>query len=217
MTEVSTPETYDNVSPVTDEQYRNGMIISIAVGLYYTFNAFYPILAWYGWRKEDIRTMAVDNGVNKWYMLAWYVMYGLHFIVFSPMAFLWPFTYLGSTLIVDFYDIANLYLGTVAATLVYLTVTTMFFISMLFYKDSTVITRRQIWLELALYVLVEAFAWYTTIWEYPKAHDQFYFGTRGSEIPNPDYQVEDVQPEREREEVETTPFNDELSGFMATI
>ena len=29
-----------------------------------------------------------------------------------------------------------------------------------------------------IYVLIEALAWYTTVWEYPKAHDQYYYANR---------------------------------------
>lgn len=29
-----------------------------------------------------------------------------------------------------------------------------------------------------LYILIEGFAWYTTVWEYSKAHEQFYYAHR---------------------------------------
>ena len=150
------------------------MLISYVVGIYYFFNAFLPLLAWYGWRRVPTRSM--DN--NSMYFAAWYTLFPLHWFVFVPMAILWPMTYLGEAVIVDFYDIANWWLGSVLAGGVYSFVAFMWFLAYLFYEESDVISRTAIFQEMILYIIVEAFAWYTTVYEYPKAHDWFYYANR---------------------------------------
>ena len=81
---------------------------------------------------------------NTMYKLAWYFTYATHFIVFTPMAFLWPFTYLGSPLIVEFYNLANYYLGTVVATGVYSLNIFMWILAVIFYDETTTMTRRSV-------------------------------------------------------------------------
>ena len=112
------------------------------------------------------------------YKAAWYTLYPLHWLVFTPMAFLWPATYLGEAVIVDFYDIANFWLGTVIAGGVYIFTAFMFLLAALFYQETSVISRSAVFREAVLYIVVEAFAWYTTVYEYPKAHEQFYYANR---------------------------------------
>ena len=167
-------ETTEEKTPVTDAEYNEGKIISIVVGLYYTFNAFVPIVAWYAWRRVGVRAMSE----NSFYKLAWYSMYSLHFFVFTPMAFLWPMTYSGVSVVVNFYDLANWWLGSVAASLVYVLVAIMWLIAAVTYTDDDAITQRGIVQEMALYLLIEGFAWYTSVWEYSKAHEQFYYANR---------------------------------------
>ena len=121
--------TRDNTEPVTEEQFHEGMWISVAVGFYYTLNAFIPIIAWYGWRKTDI--LAMTN--NSLYKFAWYTLYPLHWLVFTPMALLWPFTYIGSATIVEFYDLANWWLGSVTGGVVYALVALTWLLAALFY------------------------------------------------------------------------------------
>ena len=159
---------------MTEEEYNEGRLISIVVGLYYTLNASIPIIAWYGWRRPDI--LAMEE--NVFYKVAWYSLYPLHFIVFTPMAFLWPMTYSGVSVVVNFYDLANWWLGSVVAGFVYIFVASMFALAGLTYSETSSQTNRGIWQELVLYLLIEAFAWYTSVWEYSKAHEQFYYANR---------------------------------------
>ena len=126
---------------MTDEEFNEGMYISIMVGLYYTFNAFVPILAWYGWRRVDI--LAMDG--NTFYKIAWYSLYALHFIVFTPMAFIWPMTYSGIAVVVEFYDLANWYLGSVAAGVVYSYVSLMWIFAAFFYSDTDSLNSGGVW------------------------------------------------------------------------
>ena len=132
------PSTRDNTKPVTEEQFMHGMWISLAVGLYYTFNAYLPIVSWYGWRKKDILAMST----NSLYKTSWYLLYASHFIVFTPMALLWPFTYSGSSVVVEFYDLANWYLGSVVAAGVYLSVASVFALSIMTYSEATEVSQR---------------------------------------------------------------------------
>lgn len=132
------PVTRDSSEPVTEAEFMEGMWISIGVGLYYSLNAFLPIIAWYGWRKYDI----LDMSKNKFYKAAWYTLYPLHWFAFTPMAFLWPFTYAGSSIVLDFYDIATWHLGTRLAIIIYGTVSFMWLLAFLFYSETEVITRR---------------------------------------------------------------------------
>jgi hypothetical protein len=60
------------------------------------------------------------------------------------MAFIWPFTYLGYTLIIDFYDIANIWVGTVGAGGVILLVSFFWILSAIFYKKNEEVTRNTI-------------------------------------------------------------------------
>ena len=166
--------TVDNTAPVTEEEYNEGMWISVMVGLYYTFNAFLPITVWYGERRVGVKAM---EG-NTLYELAWYTMYALHFFVFLPMAMIWPMTYTRATVVVEAYDLANLYLGTYAAGVVYIFVAFMWLLAVITFEDTTSITKRGVFYEFLLYVLIENFAWYVTVWEYSKAHEQFYFANR---------------------------------------
>ena len=83
---------------------------------------------------------------------------------------IWPFTYLGSSVIVDFYDQANWYVGTLAAGSLYGLVFLTFIISALSLKETTRVTKGFIWMEALLYLAIEGLSWYVSIWEYPKAH-----------------------------------------------
>ena len=56
------------------------------------------------------------------------------------MALLWPLTYTGSAVVVDFYEIANLYLGTLVAGGIYIFVFAMFMLSYVSYQDTTTLT-----------------------------------------------------------------------------
>ena len=140
MDEFGEPATRDNTLPITEEEFIEGMWYSVAIGLYYCFNAFLPIIAWYGWRKDAI--LGMSNNIM--YKAAWYTLYPLHWFVFTPMAILWPFTYTGSSLVLEFYNLANLYLGSFVAVGVYALVAFMWLLATLFYKQSTVIVRRQV-------------------------------------------------------------------------
>ena|ERR1719469_96635 len=171
MDEKGTPHTRDNTMPVNGEEYREGLLISVAVGAYYTLNAYLPILVYYAWRKDVISSMTNNSS----YKFAWELLYGTHFFTFLPMALLWPFTYIGSAVIVDFYDVANWYLGTLAAGSIYLTVATAFILAALLYEDTTAVSSTFIWQEMILYIVLETLAWYTSVYEYPKAHRQFYY------------------------------------------
>ena len=165
MDERGTPHTRDNTQPVTDDEFTEGLIISIAVGTYYSLNAFLPYIFWLGWRRDDIA--AIGDGA---YETAWNLLYRLHFFIFVPMALTWPFTYLGSSVIVDFYDQANWYVGTLAAGSLYSLVFLTLIISALSLKETTRVTKGFIWMEALLYLAIEGLSWYVSIWEYPKAH-----------------------------------------------
>ena len=86
-------------------------------------NAYFPIMVWFAFKEDKVDS---NKSINGWYRFAWYVLWTMHWTIFSPMAFLWPFTYFGSSVIVDFYDIANWYLGTLAASGLYATVACLF-------------------------------------------------------------------------------------------
>ena len=169
--ERATPITYDSAVVVTEQMFTEGMWVSVAVGLYYTFNAFFPIIAWYGWRKDDILAMTA----NKMYKAAWYTLYPLHWFIFTPMALIWPFTYVGSATIVDFYNVAQRVIGTYVSGVVYLTVLLMWILAAAFYSETTVVIPRMILQEMTLYFVLEGFAYYTSVFEYYKAHDWFYY------------------------------------------
>lgn len=117
------------------------MWVSIMVGLYYTFNAFVPIIAWYGWRRVDI--LAMDG--NTFYKMAWYSLYPLHFFVFLPMALIWPMTYTGQSVVINFYDIAHVFLGTVAAGVTYIFVSLTWFLAAFFYSETDAVSKKEIW------------------------------------------------------------------------
>lgn len=173
------PATTEQFKPVTLEEYKEGYRISLVVGLYYTLNAFVPIIAWYGSRRVAILAMQE----NTFYKLAWYSMYALHFFAFTPMAFIWPMTYTGVSVVIEFYDLANWYLGSVVAAFIYIYVALMWLLAIAMYKPTSVITKRSMFQEMLLYMLIEAFAWYTSVWEYSKAHNQFYFANKNLVTP----------------------------------
>jgi hypothetical protein len=70
------------------------------------------------------------------------MMYASHFFIFLPMAILWPFTYFGSSVVVDFYNIANLFLGTYGTASVVLLVSSFWLSAVLFYSDNDLISKR---------------------------------------------------------------------------
>ena len=109
-------------------------------------NAYFPIMWWFTFKMDDVDT---NKSINRMYRFAWYVMWTMHWTIFSPMAFLWPFTYIGSSVIVDFYDVANWYLGTLAASGLYATVACLFALAALNYTSynnpAIEITRTSIW------------------------------------------------------------------------
>ena len=110
------------------------MIVSIAVGLFYTANAFWPITLWFGWIKKQIDSTTT----NKTYRTAWIALVYSHLILFSPMALLWPFTYIGSGIVIEFWDLANWWLGTLAASSIFLTVGTIWLVAASMYEDTSV-------------------------------------------------------------------------------
>ena len=65
MDEKGTPHTRDNTMPVDGDEYREGLLISVAVGFYYTFNAYLPILAWYSQRSDKVTAMS-NNSIYKY-------------------------------------------------------------------------------------------------------------------------------------------------------
>uniref|UniRef100_A0A7S3I247 Uncharacterized protein n=1 Tax=Favella ehrenbergii TaxID=182087 RepID=A0A7S3I247_9SPIT len=210
MDERGTPHTRDNTEPVSDAQFTEGMIISIAVGTFYTINAFLPVLVWHRYRKAEINAMTG----NKMYKFAWQILYSLHFLAFLPMALLWPLTYLGSAVIVDFYDSANWYVGSLAAGVIFGNVTLAFFLAALTYSETTVVTGGFIWLEALLYAVLEASSWYVSIWEYPKAHRQFYYSLRVEEPEDDEDQNEQQEGPSEDSALEQidSVFEDESAG-----
>ena len=165
------PITTDTAVVVTEAMFTEGMWVSLAVGLFYTFNAFFPIIAWYGWRKTDI--LAMEN--NFFYKMAWYTLYSLHWFIFTPMALIWPFTYIGSSTVVDFYNVAQRVIGTYVSAVVFGTVLIMWALSGIFYSETTVVIPRMIFQEMVLYFTLEGFAYYTSVFEFKKAHDWFYY------------------------------------------
>ena len=169
------------------------MIVSLAVGFYYFVNAFLPILVWYIAKKDSI--LAIQES-NIFYVIAWYTMMSAHWVVFLPMALLWPLTYLGNQVVTDFYDLANWWLGSIVAGITYSTIAVAFTLSAIFYEDNTYTTRNGILSELTFYLLIEAFAWYTSVWEYPVAHYQFYYAAnRYDEVDEQDDNKEDINSE----------------------
>ena len=178
------------------------MFLSLAIGMYYTLNAFLPITFWYGKRRPP--TLAMPN--NFLYKLSWYVFFSLHFMAFMPMALLWPATYIGSDLILDFYDLANFYLGTIGALGIITIVSLMWMISILFYQTSDVITRGSIFQEMILYITVELLAWTYTVKLYPRAHTDFYYANETNLNPNP----EGGRPLLDPESIDLPPRDDEL-------
>lgn len=52
--------TSDNTLGVTSDEWTQGVIISIAIGLYYMANGFWPLIAWQGWIKDKI-TAEISN------------------------------------------------------------------------------------------------------------------------------------------------------------
>ena len=115
---------------------------------------------------------------NKLYKGAWRVLWIAHTVIFAPMAVLWMFTYMGSSTIVNFYNEAMWYIGTVAAASIFTLISLLFMLSGIAYEESSLVSQGYIFLETFLYIFMELFAWYTTVWEYPKAHDQFYYANR---------------------------------------
>jgi len=165
------PATRDNTEPVTQDEFSQGMWISLLIGVFYALNGFVPMLVWFGGHKDTVLQM---QG-NKVYKAAWKALFVSHIVVYVPMAVIWPFTYIGSTTIVEFYDLANWYVGTLAAGAIFVTVTFMWMLAALSYEEQTssssaTISESYMWIETLLYIFMEAFGWYTTVWEYPKAH-----------------------------------------------
>lgn len=167
MNEIGGPPSRDNTMPVTADQFTEGLYISVFVGLYYAFNAYMPAMVWFTVREDDIMAMKE----NWFYKKAWQVLYMAHFLLFTPMALLWPLSYLGSSVIVNFYDLTNYWIGTVAGGVLYLSVATLFALAAFFYETDTAVSSGYIWQEMVLYIVLETFAWYVTVWEYPKAHE----------------------------------------------
>lgn len=167
---------------ITQEMYNQGFYISIALGIYYTANAIVPISLWYGNRDTEIRSLTN----NKMYKGAWYFMYVMHWAIFMPMMILWPLTYTRNAVLLDFYYTANWYLGTLGGTAVYALTALWFLIAAIAYQDTTVVLRWNIWLEVLAYLVIEGFAWYTTVYEYPKARDWYYKATTVTVADTPD-------------------------------
>jgi len=67
MNEKGHVSTRDNTMPITLELFNEGFWISVAVGAYYTFNAFTPSLVYYFFRQQEISAMTE----NQIYKTAW--------------------------------------------------------------------------------------------------------------------------------------------------
>lgn len=155
-----------------------GLIISIAVGLFHTANGFWPLVAWYGWVKKELEAEG-DNLTT--YRLAWRVLVWSHLVVFSPVALLWPFTYMGSSVVVEFYDLLNWWIGTLSLSAIVVLVAIFWIIAAAAYKTNATVSKRAIWLELAVYLLLESFGWYAAVFNYPMAHNWYYYSDRVKE------------------------------------
>ena len=112
---------------------------------------------------------------NIFYKLAWYTFIWGHWLVFLPMSFVWPLTYIGNSTVIDFYDMANWYFGTLLAVIVYAIVALMWTLAGIFYSTDAYISSQGIWIELLIYTLVEGFSWFVTVNEYHVAHFQYYY------------------------------------------
>ena len=156
---------------MTAQEWNKGLIVSIGVGLYYLANAFWPITIWFVWVKNEFNKTTTNSA----YKAAWLALVYGHLIVFSPMALLWPFTYIGSGVVVEFWDLSNWWLGTLTASAIFLVISIMWIIAATQYETTSVFNKRAMWLELIIYVLVEALSWYATIYNYPIAHNWFYY------------------------------------------
>ena len=133
MDSSSLVEPVENLGPLTEAEYFEGLLMSIFVGAFYTLNAFLPIIAWFGWKKADIQAL---SGMF-FYKLAWRTMITTHWIVFLPMALIWPMTYLGNEVILDFYTLANWYIGNVASGFVFSGVAIVWLMAWIFYTSGT--------------------------------------------------------------------------------
>ena len=83
---------------------------NVAIGIIWLSLSYVPITAWYGWRRVGIRQMRTEN---KWYHIAWNVMWMSHYFIFQLPAIVFPLTFLGSQTINHFYILLNYYVGTI--------------------------------------------------------------------------------------------------------
>lgn len=83
---------------------------SLILGVIIILEAFLPLLMWSLLRSTDIEA-AFD--LNPWYTRAWKWMYMSHYFVFGLAALLWPFTFLGSQVVNDFFMLENFFVTTI--------------------------------------------------------------------------------------------------------
>jgi len=96
---------------------------SIIFGSILTFEAILPFLTWQFLRSEDIEKAFVSN---PWYTRAWKWMYISHYLIFGLGSVLWPFTYLNSQVVNDFYILENFWVSLILGT-VFVTINTVLF------------------------------------------------------------------------------------------
>ena len=147
-------------------EYKEGMVMSIMIGLYYLFQTWIPLVVYYTYKKNAFESGAtVTNG---WYMGAWYTMVYGQFLIFLVPSFIWPFSYIRNPTILGFYAMLSQWLPGFIAFMLDLAIIVQFAIAAATLNDEF------IWIEMAFFIVLQVSAFFFTLNKMPLAYNLFY-------------------------------------------
>ena len=127
-------------------EYKEGMTMSIMIGLYYIFEGWIPLLVYYTYKKNAFETGATIT--NGWYKAAWYTMTYGQWIIFLLPAFMWPFSYIRNPTIVVFYALISQWVSGFIAFILYFVVIIEMIVA------AVTLNSEPIWVEMAFYTVL---------------------------------------------------------------
>ena len=85
-------------------------LASILLGSILATEAYLPVTVWFLFRNDGVNSAET---LNPWYTRAWKWTWMSHFFVFGFPTMIWPFTYLGSQVVNDFYILVLFWVNTI--------------------------------------------------------------------------------------------------------
>lgn len=175
---------------------------AIALGLVIMFQAYTPLIVWYSGRRTDIQAL---KATNESYYKAWNFLWISHFLVYQLPALLFPFTFLHSQTVNDFYMLINYWVATWLGFSTTMTNTLLFLIALIKFEDEPDLSVGVIVMELLGYLVLTAGVWFgSMLWLVPDAYIYLQL-QRPEELRTKT--GHEINPEETEDDAPTSAFN----------